>query len=80
MKTVAAIVVTYLPEKDHFRKLLSALKGQVQKIIIVDNSPADHVDHEMGGDIILFQIRIILDWRLPKIKASNELCRMGQLT
>ena len=52
MKTVAAIVVTYLPEKDHFRKLLSALKGQVQKIIIVDNSPADHVDHEMGGDII----------------------------
>jgi rhamnosyltransferase len=37
--TIAAIIVTYFPEKDCLFKLVTVLSGQVDQIILVDNTP-----------------------------------------
>ena len=41
--SIAAIIVSYLPERESFISLLQNLIQQVDHVLVLDNSPADHL-------------------------------------
>ncbi|MEO6137424.1 MAG: glycosyltransferase family 2 protein [Luteimonas sp.] len=63
---VLAVVVAYLPEPIRFRALLNTLLCQVDTVLVVDNTPATHLDAE----------RVVME--MPEHGTALRLVRCGE--
>ncbi len=58
-KKVIAAVVTFKPDYDALKKLISATKEQVDEIIIVDNTPQQSFELDLNKDVKLKIVHLI---------------------